>query len=297
MAAIGDNRKSGAQSATMTDNNPLQLLADFVHRHPDLLVLSGAGISASSGVPTYRNSEGLWQRRPPVQHRDFLHDHSARQRFWARNMVGWRFMRDAHPSPSHLALAGMEALGMIRSVVTQNVDGLHQRAGSRRVIDLHGRIDRVRCLGCEALFHREDIQRWLEQHNPSFAQRVGDVGPDGDAELDDLDYSVLQVCECRYCGGVLKPDAVFFGGTVPPQVVAEAAAELQRAGALLVVGSSLMVYSGFRFCRWAVAQGKPIAMINQGKTRADELLSLKLTTPCDELLPALVSRLRASVAG
>ncbi|WP_339645123.1 NAD-dependent protein deacetylase [uncultured Porticoccus sp.] len=297
MAAIGDNRKSGAQSATMTDNNPLQLLTDFVHRYPDLLVLSGAGISASSGVPTYRSSEGHWQRRPPVQHGDFLNNHCTRQRFWARNMVGWRFMRDAHPSPSHFALAGLEALGMIRSVVTQNVDGLHQRAGSRRVIDLHGRIDRVRCLGCDALFHREDIQRWLEQHNQSFAQRVGEVGPDGDAELDDLDYSALQVCECRYCGGVLKPDAVFFGGTVPPQVVADAAAELLRAEALLVVGSSLMVYSGFRFCRWAVAQGKPIAVINPGKTRADALVSLKLALPCDELLPALASCLRASVAG
>ena len=256
----------------MTDSKPLQLLADFVHRYPDLLVLSGAGISASAGVPTYRDNAGQWQRRPPVQHRDFVNDHCARQRFWARNMVGWRFMRDARPSPSHIALAGLEALGMIRSVVTQNVDGLHQRAGSRRVIDLHGRIDRVRCLSCE-------------------------VGPDGDAELDDLDYATLQVCECRYCGGVLKPDAVFFGGTVPQQVVAKAAAELQCAEALLVVGSSLMVYSGFRFCRWAASQGKPIAVINQGRTRADELLSLKLTVPCDKLLPALASSLRAGVAG
>ena len=281
----------------MMDNEPLQLLADFVHRYPDLLVLSGAGISASSGVPTYRNNEGQWQRRPPVQHGDFLNNHGTRQRFWARNMVGWRFMRDASPSPSHFALAALEALGMIRSVVTQNVDGLHQRAGSRRVIDLHGRIDRVRCLGCDALFHREDIQRWLEQHNRPFAQQVGGVGPDGDAELDELDYSALQVCECQFCGGTLKPDAVFFGGTVPQQVVAEAAAELQRAEALLVVGSSLMVYSGFRFCRWAAAQGKPIAVINQGKTRADGLVALKLSLPCDELLPALVSHLWSGVAG
>ncbi|WP_461481027.1 NAD-dependent protein deacetylase [Porticoccus sp.] len=267
-------------------------LEAFSRRHPRLLVLTGAGISAASGVPTYRDRNGQWQRKPPVQHADFLADHATRQRFWARNMVGWRFMRDARPSPSHYALAELERLGFVACLVTQNVDGLHQRAGSNRVIDLHGRIDRVRCQSCGVDYHRETIQQWLEQRNPDFARLAGAIAPDGDAEVDDLDYRSLQVCDCEHCGGVLKPDAVFFGGNVPADAVAEAAAALRQADALLVVGSSLMIYSGFRFCRWAAEQAVPIAAINEGKTRADDMLALKLELPCDALLPPLVAALK-----
>lgn len=276
----------------MRNQDSLFALEAFVRQHPKLLVLTGAGISASSGVPTYRDSNGQWQRKPPVQHNDFLADHAIRQRFWARNMVGWRFMRDASPSQSHRALAELEALGHVQCLVTQNVDGLHQRAGSHRVIDLHGRIDRVRCQSCGVDYHRETIQRWLEQRNPEFARLAGAIAPDGDADVDDLDSRELQVCDCERCGGVLKPDAVFFGGNVPVEVVAEAMDELQRADALLVVGSSLMIYSGFRFCRRAAEQGLPIAAINLGKTRADDMLVLKLEHPSDALLPPLVETLK-----
>jgi len=275
----------------------LTVLEAFVRRYPRLLVMTGAGISAASGVPTYRDSEGQWQRKPPVQHGAFIADGTVRQRFWARNMVGWRFMRDARPSPSHLALAELERLGHLACLVTQNVDGLHQRAGSRRVIDLHGRIDRVRCQGCGATVHRELIQQWLERHNPAFARLAGAIAPDGDADVDDLDYTSLRVCDCEHCGGILKPDAVFFGGNVPAAVLAETEAALARADALLVVGSSLMVYSGFRICRDAAGRGLPVAAINRGKTRADDLLSLKLELPCDVLLPPLVAALDASSAG
>lgn len=277
----------------MDNDQAHRQLMDFVLAHPRLLVLTGAGISASAGVPTYRDRSGQWQRKPPVQHADFLADPLTRQRFWARNMVGWRFMRDARPSASHYALAELENLGYVQSLVTQNVDGLHQRAGSREVIDLHGRIDRVSCQACGAESHREQIQQWLEQHNPGFAEQAGSIGPDGDANVDDLDFSRLLVCDCDHCGGILKPNAVFFGGSVPSETVAKAAAAMDQADALLVVGSSLMIYSGFRFCRWAEVQGKPMAAINQGATRADDMLSLKLDVPCDEVLPVLVAALKA----
>ena len=267
-------------------------LQEFVLGHPRLLVLTGAGISAAVGVPTYRDSNGQWQRKPPVQHADFLADPLTRQRFWARNMVGWRFMRDAHPSKSHFALAELEQLGYVQSLVTQNVDGLHQRAGSREVIDLHGRIDRVSCQTCGKETHREHIQQWLEQHNPEFAIQAGAIGPDGDANVDDLDFSRLRVRDCEQCGGILKPNAVFFGGSVPSQVVARAAEAMQQSDALLVVGSSLMIYSGFRFCRWAEEQQKPIVAINQGTTRADDMLSLKVDMPCDAVLPTLVAAMK-----
>ncbi len=282
----------GAQSWAMGTDKALQQLTEFVQRHPRLLVLTGAGISASSGVPTYRDSHGRWQRKPPVQHADFMAERTTRQRFWARNLVGWRFMRDAQPSASHYALAELEQQGVVQHLVTQNVDGLHQRAGSSRVIDLHGRIDRVRCQSCGAEYPRETIQQWLEQRNPAFTRLAGAIAPDGDADVDDLDYSNLQVCDCERCGGVLKPDAVFFGGNVPTAVVAQAADALQQADAMLIVGSSLMIYSGFRFCRWAQEQGKPMVAINQGKTRADDMLALKLEWPCDVLLPALAMVLK-----
>lgn len=287
--------RSGSGRCTinpMDTTEAVDRLAEFIRRHPRLLVLTGAGISASSGVPTYRDSNGQWQRKPPVQHADFIADHSTRQRFWARNMVGWRFMRDAQPSVSHRALAELEQQGFVQYLVTQNVDGLHQRAGSDRVIDLHGRIDRVRCQSCGVEYPRETIQQWLEQHNPAFARLAGAIAPDGDANVDDLDYSNVQVCDCEHCGGVLKPDAVFFGGNVPTAVVAQAADALQQADAMLIVGSSLMIYSGFRFCRWAQEQGKPMVAINQGKTRADDMLELKLELPCDVLLPVLAAVLR-----
>lgn len=244
------------------------------------LVLSGAGVSAESGVPTYRDKQGAWQRLPPVTHQEFAANHAARQRFWARNMVGWRHMLEAQPNRAHRALVELEQLGLVSYLVTQNVDGLHQRAGSKRVIDLHGRVDMVSCLSCGLKFPRAPLQTWLETNNPTYAQIAGAIAPDGDADIDQLDYTQLLVPDCEHCGGLLKPDAVFYGDSVPKQRVAMAQDQLGQAGGLLVVGSSLTVYSGYRFCLWAQSQGKPIVLFNDGKTRADPLATAKTEGSC-----------------
>ncbi|GGO78222.1 NAD-dependent protein deacetylase [Marinobacterium nitratireducens] len=273
----------------MTDQQ-LQDLASrlqaFIDRHPRLLVLTGAGISTDSGIPDYRDRQGNWKRQPPVDHRDFVASLSSRQRFWARSLVGWPLMAAARPNGAHLALAALERQGHVEQLVTQNVDGLHERAGSRRVIDLHGRSDSVICLGCGARLERDPLQQRLARHNPAYCNHSADAAPDGDADLE-LDFSAFQVLDCEHCGGILKPDVVFFGDNVPRPRVEAALSALHRADALLVVGSSLMVYSGFRFCRIAATLNKPIAAINLGRTRADDLLSLKLEAPAAAVLDRL----------
>lgn len=248
------------------------------------LALTGAGVSAESGIPTYRNQRGEWQRKPPVTHQEFVGNHQARQRFWARNMVGWRFMSDAQPNAAHLALVRLASLNRVSHLVTQNVDGLHQRAGSRDVIDLHGRVDSVSCLSCRLRLPRAPLQVWLERHNPGFAQLAGVIAPDGDADVDDLDHSTMRVPDCEHCGGILKPDAVFYGDSIPTVRAEQAETAMQAATGLLVVGSSLMTYSGYRFCLWAQAQDKPIVIINNGKTRGDELATAKVGGSCSEVL-------------
>ncbi|MDG1165608.1 MAG: NAD-dependent protein deacetylase [Porticoccaceae bacterium] len=248
------------------------------------LVLTGAGVSADSGVPTYRDKQGAWQRLPPVTHQQFMTEQSARQRFWARNMVGWRFMIEAQPNTAHLALAALENTNAVSHLVTQNVDGLHQRAGSCRVIDLHGRLDTVSCMSCGLRYHRGTLQSWMQQNNPEFSQSAGVIAPDGDAHIDQLDYSNMQIPDCEHCGGILKPDAVFFGDSIPRNRLDEARQQLTSAQGLLVVGSSLAVYSGYRFCLWAQAQGKPIVILNQGTTRADSIASLKADSRCASIL-------------
>lgn len=262
----------------------MQHTLSVLNSHRPWLVLSGAGVSAESGVPTYRDKKGDWQRLPPVTHQEFMSNYQARQRFWARNMVGWRFMLSAKPNSAHQALVKLEQLGLVSFIVTQNVDGLHQRAGSRRVIDLHGRVDRVSCMDCGLKLPRGPLQNWLEANNPGYARLSGAIAPDGDADLDQLDYSQLAVPDCEHCGGVLKPDAVFYGDSVPKETVASAQQQLQQAEGLLVVGSSLMVYSGYRFCCWAEQQGKPIVLLNQGVTRADDLATVKDQSSCGIVL-------------
>jgi NAD-dependent SIR2 family protein deacetylase len=248
------------------------------------LVLTGAGISAQSGVPTYRDKNGVWQRKPPVTHQQFMQDHQARQRFWLRNMVGWRFMSQAKPNHAHRALAELEKCNALDHVVTQNVDGLHQQAGSYKVTDLHGRIDRVSCMACGASQSRKTLQSWLEQNNPDYVELSGHLGPDGDAEIDDLDYSHLMVPPCEKCGGILKPDAVFYGDSVPKQRLAKVEELMQKAQGLVVIGSSLTVFSGYRFCLWAQGQGKPIVILNEGQTRADQMATINYRGPCSPAL-------------
>jgi NAD-dependent SIR2 family protein deacetylase len=219
---------------------------------------------------------------------DFLaHEHS-RKRYWARSVIGFKRMRAARPNDAHRALASLEAQGRVTQLVTQNVDGLHQAAGSRDVVDLHGRVDVVRCLACERRVPREHVQAALVERNPRFAALDAVEAPDGDAALEGVDFAAFDVPACEVCGGVLKPDVVFFGERVPADRVQRAFAALEEADAMLVVGSSLMVYSGFRFARAAAHTGKPIAAVNLGRTRADDLLTLKITERCTEALSFLL---------
>lgn len=266
-------------------------LCSFVRQYPRLFVLSGAGISTDSGIPGYRDADGRWRRTPPVLLQDFLRSASVRQRYWARSMVGWPTVANARPNTAHDALARFEAAGRLQQLVTQNVDGLHQRAGSTRVIELHGNLDQVVCLECGALHSRVSIQRILESLNPESQAASAPTAADGDADIERRNLDLFRVPQCSRCAGVLKPNVVFFGEGVPRDRVDGALRSLEQADAMLVVGSSLMVYSGFRFCEWADAMGKPIAAINLGRTRADHFLALKIERPCAEALTSLVERL------
>ncbi|MEO8367040.1 MAG: NAD-dependent protein deacetylase [Pseudoxanthomonas sp.] len=255
-------------------------LADFQR----VMVLTGAGCSTASGIPDYRDAAGQWKRPPPVTYQAFTEDPAVNARYWARSMVGWPRVATAVPNRAHQALAGWQASGMLSRLLTQNVDGLHQRAGSKEVIDLHGRIDEVRCLDCQLLFPRALIQQSLRQQNPGWADIAAATAPDGDADLEAMDFGGFRVPDCGACGGRLKPDVVFFGENVPRARYETSRLALQDSDALLVVGSSLMVYSGFRFARIAHETGKPIALLNLGKTRADDIASLKLDADCAAVL-------------
>ncbi|RYZ10263.1 MAG: NAD-dependent protein deacetylase [Myxococcales bacterium] len=249
----------------------------------DVVVLTGAGVSTDSGIPAYRDEEGRWKQSAPMQFREFTGTPLARQRYWARSMVGWARMAKARPNAAHTALAELEHQGRLRLLITQNVDGLHSAAGSREVIDLHGRLDRVICLECKELSAREALQARLVNDNPSFVGQDFVVRADGDVELD-VDYARFRVAPCEACGGVLKPDVVFFGENVPASRVQTSMSALESAKALVIVGSSLMVFSGFRFARAAARLGIPIAVVNRGKTRADELSALRVDGNVGELL-------------
>jgi NAD-dependent SIR2 family protein deacetylase len=215
----------------------------------------------------------------------------ARQRYWARSMLGWRTMAGAQPTAPHHALAQLERAGRIVQLVTQNVDGLHQAAGSQSVVDLHGRIDTVCCLGCGARFPRRALQEELTARNPDWLALDARSLPDGDADLDGLDFAAFDVPNCPHCSGLLKPDVVFFGEGVPRERVAAVRDSLAQADAVLVAGSSLMVYSGYRFVEEAVAAGKPVAAINIGRTRADPVLTLKMETEVGGAINALAAEM------
>ncbi len=262
----------------------LTLLNRFLEAHPRLVVLTGAGVSAASGIPTYRDAAGRWLRSQPIQHRAFISDERQRKRYWARSISGWPAVRDAQPNQAHVALSKLERQGRIELLITQNVDRLHQRAGSRQVADLHGRLDRVECLGCGCRYSRESIQRRLLSDNPHIRPGAKTTLPDGDADIADHIVERIRVPGCTHCGGILKPDVVFFGGNVPVETVEHCMAALERADALLVAGSSLQVWSGFRFCKRAAALGKPLAIVNPGRTRADALAALRLTADCGRVL-------------
>jgi NAD-dependent SIR2 family protein deacetylase len=259
-------------------------LREFVEAHPRLFVLTGAGCSTDSGIPDYRDTNGGWKRPQPVTYQAFMGEKTTRQRYWARSLVGWRRFGRAEPNATHRALARLEQQGRVATLLTQNVDGLHQAAGHRNVIDLHGRLDEVRCMSCDVRLPRDTFQQSLVKLNPAWALLGAGDAPDGDADLEGRDFSRFDVPACPACGGILKPDVVFFGENVPRHRVDAAVTSLNEADAMLVVGSSLMVFSGYRFAAAAAREGKPIAAVNLGKTRADPLLSLKIEQSCAQAL-------------
>ncbi len=264
--------------------SPLQ---QFIQTHPRLFVLTGAGCSTDSGIPDYRDRDGEWKRSPPVNYLAFMHEPATRRRYWARSMIGWRRVGSARPNATHHALVRLEQRGQVELLVTQNVDRLHQRAGSERVIDLHGRLDEVRCMDCVWRLGRHDFQHMLIERNPAWLHLDAAAAPDGDADLEQADFADFDVPPCPFCGGIVKPDVVFFGENVPRERVDAATRAWQAADAVLVLGSSLMVYSGYRFVNAAARAGKPVAAVTLGRTRADPLLTLKIDAPCDQTLAFL----------
>lgn len=264
-------------------------LVDLV-RGRRVVALTGAGCSTESGIPDYRG-EGRPARRAPIRYREFIDSEAHRRRYWARAVVGWSTVATARPNPAHHALAALEDAGVLAGVITQNVDGLHHAAGSRRVVELHGSLSRVRCLGCGALVGRADLQRRLLDANPDWLAQAAVAAPDGDAVLPDDVVDAFRVDACRRCGGVLKPDVVFFGENVPRPVVDDAWTLFGDAELLLVVGSSLAVFSGFRFVLRAAERGVPIAIVNRGPTRGDDRAAVRLDGTAGTVLPALVTSL------
>jgi len=261
-------------------------LAGFLSGHARPVAVTGAGCSTGSGIPAYRNPDGKWQRRTPIFYQDFLHQARVRRRYWARSFLGWSVMRRAAPGPAHHALARLRHSGRLHGLITQNVDGLHQRAGVDDTIELHGGLDNVLCLDCGAPEPRDALQARLEALNPDWSPDVLDINPDGDAALDEQAYPGFRVAGCRRCGGVVKPDVVFFGESVPRARLEAADRLVDEADALIVVGTSLVVWSGFRLARRAASAGRAIAAVNDGRTRADALLRFKVTGDCGTALDA-----------
>lgn len=271
--------------------DPAGTLADVVDvlRGRRLAVLTGAGVSTDSGIPDYRGPDS--PPRTPMTFQQFTGDERFRRHYWARNHVGWRHVGRTQPNAGHLALAQMERDGTVLGLITQNVDLLHEAAGSRNVIDLHGRYDRVVCLSCHRVIARTELAQRLEDLNPHFADEVADVeiAPDADAVVERTSHFV--VADCAVCGGMLKPDIVYFGETVPRERVERAYAMVDDADALLVAGSSLQVQSGLRFVRHAAQTGKPVVIVNRGTTRGDRHATVTLHAGTSETLSALAATL------
>ncbi len=254
------------------------------------VILSGAGLSTESGIPDYRGPTGLARRAEPMTYQAFTGTAGARQRYWARSHYGWRTIAAAIPNAGHYAVAELERRGLLAGIVTQNVDGLHQAAGARQVIELHGGLDRVVCLNCGERTSRAELDRRLRAANPGWDARVTSINPDGDANLADDRTAAFRIADCATCSGVLKPDVVFFGENVPRPRVDECYALVDRAAVVVVLGSSLTVMSGYRFVRRAAKLGLPIAIVNLGQTRGDALAQLTLAAPLGETLTALLPK-------
>lgn len=257
------------------------------------LVLSGAGISTESGIPDYRGPHGSMRTRHPMQYRDFVESENGRRRYWARSAIGWARVGQALPNAGHVAIARLEQLGIVSGVITQNVDGLHQAAGSRNVLELHGTLAEVRCMSCGLLESRDHLQGRLLAENSGRDFAAVEAAPDGDAEVSIEAGAAFSVPTCLRCGGVLKPDVVFFGESVPKPRVEIAWKMLAESEVLLVVGSSLAVFSGYRFVEQAARENKPVAIVNRGETRGDDVAAVRIEGPLGEVLPLLLNALEA----
>jgi NAD-dependent SIR2 family protein deacetylase len=256
-------------------------------RHGGVVVLSGAGLSTESGIPDYRGPSGLQRNAAPMTYQAFTGDAVARRRYWARSFLGWRTIAAATPNDGHRAVARLQREGLVTGVITQNVDGLHQAGGADPVIELHGGLDRVVCLDCGDLSARALLDERLREANEGFAVTAGGTNPDGDVELTDEQAAGFVTVDCEACGGMLKPDVVFFGEQVPVPRVEASFALVERAAALLVLGSSLTVLSGRRFVIRAAKLGVPIAIVNQGPTKSDELAGVRVDAPLGTTLRRL----------
>ena len=257
-----------------------QLLQKFLSDKHCLVILTGAGISVSSGIPTYRDANGDWQHSTPIEHQDFINHKRSRQRYWLRSFAGWPAIKRAKPTYAHKVINQLEKKGLVELTVTQNVDRLHQKAGSRNVIDLHGRLDRVICLACKNYCGREWVQNQLKDTNP-FLTESRDLGPDGDAYVGNhLAHDLIEPI-CSSCSGILKPDVVFFGGQVDKNLVQQIYQTLENADGLLIIGTSLRVFSGYRFSRYASSINLPIASVNPGLIRGEELIGTNIRAEAD----------------
>ncbi|MEV5321398.1 NAD-dependent protein deacetylase [Streptomyces sp. NPDC052687] len=274
-----------------TDTGPV---ADAL-RTGGVLVLSGAGISTESGIPDYRGEGGSLSRHTPMTYQDFTGSVRARRRYWARSHLGWRTFGRARPNAGHRAVAAFGRHGLLAGVITQNVDGLHQAAGSADVVELHGSLARVVCLSCGAVSPRRELARRLEEANVGFEPVAAGINPDGDADLTDRQVADFRVVPCALCGGILKPDVVFFGETVPPQRVEHCRRLVRGATALLVLGSSLTVMSGLRFVRQAAEEGKPVLIVNRDPTRGDRHALVRVALPLGQALTTVADRLGVPV--
>lgn len=277
------------------ETSGLDELADLL-RPGRVVVLSGAGLSTESGIPDYRGPTGVLRRALPMTYQSFVGDPAARRRYWARSHVGWRHIARAQPNDGHRAVTELERRGLLATTITQNVDGLHQAAGAQRVVDLHGRLDRVVCLNCGALSPREALDLRLREANAGWQAEVTAVNPDGDVDLAEHALDGFTPVACERCDGMLKPDVVFFGESVPRERVHCCFAQVEAAGALVVLGSSLTVMSGYRFVLRAAKVGVPVAIVNQGATRGDDRAALTVDAPLGEVLPGVVRRLDAMPA-
>lgn len=256
-----------------------------------VLVLSGAGISTESGIPDYRGEDGSLSRHTPMTYQDFTADPQARRRYWARSHLGWRTFGRARPNAGHRAVAAFERHGLLSGVITQNVDGLHQAAGSEDVVELHGSLERVVCLSCGTPLPRRELARRLDEANAAFDPVAATINPDGDADLTDEQVGDFHVVPCAVCGGILKPDVVFFGEAVPPQRVQHCRDLVHDAASLLVLGSSLTVMSGLRFVRYAAQAGKPVLIVNRDLTRGDRHAVARIALPLGAALTAVAAEL------